>query len=212
MKNDQREEAKGLYFQSGLSKTAIAAKVGVTRKTVLFWAQQGNWEKLRMSARSAPTIVAEKCYYLLNHYLNKMLVVDNILYNDNPPVTIKEAQAIHLLTSSIKKLKNRSTINESMELFNFFHSHVKGKDPELAALMAPQIEEYITARRNVNMADHLLEEFNRNNGTLFFPIKERDEDFEDERDNPELEKDFEEFLKTREEKETVTASEHPEAA
>jgi len=194
MKSAQQDKAKELFFQTNLSKKEIAAKVGVNRKTILFWSQQGNWDKLRMSSRTMPSLIAEKCYYLIDQYANSLLV-DGMSTNYSC-LQLKHAQTIHLLASSIKKLKNRSTVNESMEMFNFFLDGVNRRDPGLAEQIAPMMEEYITIRKNVDTTDSLLEEF-RQDGTLPYPEKEINENNADIKATQELMDDFEEFIKTR---------------
>ncbi len=192
MKNKQHDQAKELYFQTNLSKTEIAEKVGVTRKTVLFWAQQGNWYQLRKSARTLPSIVAEKCYYLVDQYASHLLTDGAIMAN----FSLRDAQVLHLLAGTIKKLKNRSTVNESMEMFNFFLENLNKRNPGLAEQVSPEIENYIDTRRRIEKNDVLLEEFN-DDGSLPYRHKQQQEQWQDEDDNAQLWNDFETFLETR---------------
>jgi DNA-binding XRE family transcriptional regulator len=203
MKDQQQEKAKELYFQTNMSKTAIAENIGVARKTVLFWAKQGNWDQLRMSARNMPSLVAEKCYYLINQYLESLLVDGTA--NKYCTLQLRHAQTIHLLATTIKKLKNRSTVNESMEMFNFFLDGLNRRDPELAEKVAPQMEEYIRIRKNCDTNDFLLEEF-RQDATLPYPEEEIKESWQDEKDEKELAADFETFLRTQPPKDPSTAT------
>jgi hypothetical protein len=194
MKNDQRDAAMNLYFQTVLTKTEIAAKVGVTRKTVLFWSQQGNWDKIRMSARTMPALVAEKCYHLIDQYTRSLLTEGAA----TSTLQLKHAQTIHLLASTIKKLKNRSTVNESMEMFNFFLDGLSRRDPALSHQVAPYIEEYITIREHAETNDFLTDEFNKD-GLIPYPDKAMQEKDHDEKDNARLVHDFEIFLNTMQE-------------
>ena len=118
MKTQQHDQARELYFQAGMTKTEIAEKVGVSRKTIVYWSQQGNWDKLRLSARTMPSLMAEKCYFLMDKFLVSSL--QNGEDVSDPKAQLHHAQAIHLLAATIKKLKNRSTLNESMERFDIF--------------------------------------------------------------------------------------------
>ena len=103
-----------------------------------------------------PALVAEKCYFILDNIFTRMVDESSYL-----PVTFKEAQTVHYLAATIKKLKNRSTINESMEMFNFFLEGLKKKDPKLAAQILPEVEEYIAARSNKEVTDFLHEELKK---------------------------------------------------
>src|ERR1700721_1874323 len=176
MKYQEQEKAKELYFQTNMTKTDIAATVGVNRRTILLWCKQGNWEKLRQSSRHLPAIVAEKCYYLLDHFTTKLLQDPDLF-----TLSFKDAQTIHMLTTSIKKLKNRSTVNESMEMFNFFYEGLKKKNPQLAADILPEIEEYITSRSDRETSDFLIEGFTKE-GIAEFPDQETQEQYADDAD------------------------------
>ena len=193
MKNEQHEQARDLYFQTNMSKTEIAEKVGVSRKTILFWSKEDNWDKLRQSARNVPSLVAEKCYHLIDQYASDLLGT-GVGYNS---LTLKHAQTIHLLAASIKKLKNRSTVNESMELFNFFLEGLKRREPELARQITPQIEQYISVRNDAQIDDFLQDGFDAN-GLLSFPVQEAQEQYLDEKEYKELTREFTQFLNNRE--------------
>jgi len=184
MKNKEQEKAKELYFQTNMSKTEIATSVGVNRRTILLWSKQENWDKLRQSSRHLPAIVAEKCYYLLDHFTTGLLQNPDFL-----SVSFKDAQTIHMLASSIKKLKNGSTVNESMEMFNFFYEGLKKKNPGLAAEVLPEIEEYITSRSDRETNDFLIEGFNQN-GVAEYPDQETREQYADDADLKALEKEI----------------------
>jgi hypothetical protein len=194
MKNTERAEAQELYFQSNMSKTDISNRLNVSRRTVTLWAHQGNWDTLRRSARIMPALVAEKCYHLIDQYTSALLT-DQVT---SGAINIKHAQTIHLLASSIKKLKNRSTVNESMEMFNFFLEGLSRRDPELAAQVLPQVEEFISCRSSATTNCHLTDDFNAD-GNIPFPEKEITEQYADEKDAADLNEEFDIFIQQRDE-------------
>lgn len=177
MKNDKRLKAERLYFDTNMSKTQIAHVLGVSRRTIIVWCQQGNWERLRMSAQHLPSIVAEKCYYLLDKYTSMLL------RESTPLATLdhRHANTINMLATCIKKLKNRHTVNESMEMFNFFLEQLRKKDPVLATTLQPHVEDYIYDRTIVNANDFLLHGFN-DDATLPYPEAEMPERYLDDED------------------------------
>jgi hypothetical protein len=77
------------------------------------------------------------------------------------PTTHKEADTIHKLALSIRKLQNRNTINESMELFTFLLEDIKKKDPASANTLLPFIESFIESRCSRYMGDFLPEGYNQ---------------------------------------------------
>jgi hypothetical protein len=158
MKNDKHQQAKNLYFQTDLTKTEIAAQLGINRRTVMLWTKQGNWDELKKSAEHLPSLVAEKCYYLLDQFATRLLFDGAVVSQ----ISHKDADVINKLASSIRKLKNRSTTNESMEMFNFFVNDVKKKNPQFAEEMMPYIEQYIATRKDIDMSDFLTNRFSEN--------------------------------------------------
>jgi len=183
MKNEQQGKAKNLYFQTSMSKSGIADAVGVSRCTILRWCKEDNWEQLRRSSRHMPALIAEKCYYLLDAYTSRLLQDPSFNL-----ITIQDAHILHLLAATIKKIKNRSTTNESMEMFNFFLEGLKKKDPKLAAEILPQMEEYIAVRSDRKTSDFFMESFTPN-GMMEYPEKEIQEQFEDDKALEALEKE-----------------------
>jgi hypothetical protein len=177
MKNEQKQQAKHLYFQTDMSKTEIAGRLGLNRRTIMLWCQEGNWDRLKQSSRHLPSMVAEKCYYLLDqlasYHLSEAAVMSTF--------SSKDADAINKLASSIKKLKNRNAVNESMEMFNYFLDGINRKDPELAAQVLPYIEEHISSRKDVTTNDFLPQDFNPN-GTIKYSDKQLREQWQDDRD------------------------------
>lgn len=157
MKNQKRFHAKNLYLNTGLSKSEIAARLRVDRKTIYLWVREGDWDRLKKSAEHVPAIIAEQCYFLIGH-LTSYLLSD---IRQNMPTTHKEADTIHKLALSIRKLQNRNTINESMELFTFLLEDIKKKNPASANTLLPFIESFVEKRCSNYMGDFLPEGYDQ---------------------------------------------------
>jgi hypothetical protein len=184
MKNEQQQQAKHLYFQSSLNKTQIAELLGVNRRTVMLWVQQGNWDRLKLSSQHLPSMVVEKCYYMLNHYLDNLLAANGTISTFGP----KEASAINQLATAIKKVRNRSAVNESMEMMSFFLDDVRRKDPNMAEAIMPFIEQYIAKRKDTNLADFLPANFN-DQGFVNEPTDDIMEQWLDEQEHAKMEEE-----------------------
>jgi len=156
MSNEQQAKAKQLYFQTDLSKTQISELVDVPRRTLHYWIKEQNWDRLKRSAAHMPSLLAENCYHLIGRFSRQLLSEDRIMR----PVTHKEADTLHKLVISANKLKNRSTLNESMEMLGFFMDRVSRKSPELAKEIMPFVDDYINDRGNVYISDFYPQEFN----------------------------------------------------
>jgi hypothetical protein len=145
MINEKKHQAKTLFFQSGLNNTQIASLLNVSRRSISTWVKEGDWNRLKQSAKYLPSMLAENCYHIIGH-LTESYLSESRLTN---PVTFKEVEALHKLTITAKKLQNRCTLNENMELFGYFMEMVSQRNPELAQTIHPYIDEFISARASV---------------------------------------------------------------
>ena len=157
MNNEKQEQAKNLYFQTDLSKTQIADLLNISRRTLYYWIQQNSWERLKKSAAMMPSIIAEKCYMIMDNFTDSLLSEFRI----KRPITAQEVDILHKLTLTIKKLKHRSTINENMEMFAYFMESINKKSPELALQVQPFVDEYITSQASVYTDSLKPEYFNQ---------------------------------------------------
>ena len=144
----QKFQAKNLYFQTDLSRSEIAEKVGASRTNIHFWIRQNNWDRQKQAAAHMPAMLAENVYYVIGRFTQQLMDEDRIMR----PVTRHEADTLHKLTMTLNKLKNRSTLNESMEMFGIFMESVHDRNPELAQQIMPFVEEYIDNRSAINIA------------------------------------------------------------
>jgi DNA-directed RNA polymerase specialized sigma54-like protein len=148
----------------------------------MLWVQQGNWDRLKLSSQHLPSMVVEKCYYMLNHYLDNLLSANGTISTFGP----KEASAINQLATAIKKVRNRSAVNESMEMMSFFLDDVRRKDPTMAEAIMPFIEQYIAKRKDTNLADFLPANFN-DQGFVNEPTDDIMEQWLDEQEHAKME-------------------------
>ena len=149
MNTEKKQQAKNLFFQTELTKTQIAGLLSISRRSLTYWIKEGNWSRLKDSATHLPSLLAENCYHIIGH-LTESFLSERRLTN---PVTHKEVDSLYRLALTVDKLKNRSTINESMEMFGFFIDGLRKKNAQLAADIMPYIDEYISARADVYAVD-----------------------------------------------------------
>ena len=145
MSTEKQQQAKNLYFQTDLNKKQIADLLNISRSTLHYWIKQNSWERLKKSAAMMPSIIAEKCYMIMDNFTDSLLSEFRI----KRPITSQEVDILHKLTLTIKKLKHRSTINENMEMFAYFMESINKKSPELALQVQPFVDEYITSQASV---------------------------------------------------------------
>lgn len=156
MTNDKQLHAKELFFQTALNKTQIADAVGVPRRTLHFWIKKNNWDRLKNSAEHMPSLMVENCYHILGNYTRNILDADK--YDES--LSRDHADIMYKITATIQKLKNRSSLNDSMEMFALFQDGLSKENPELATALIPYIERYIAKRSRVYQHHLVPEDFN----------------------------------------------------
>ena len=158
MNNDKKLQAKHLFFQTELSKSQIAHVLNISRRSLHYWVREGDWQRLKNAATHLPSLLAENCYHIIGHLTNYYLSERRI----TNPVTHKEADTLYKLTLTVNKLKNRSTLNENMEMFAFFLDGLKMRNPRLAEELLPHVDDYINARASVYQSSVMPQKFNPN--------------------------------------------------
>jgi DNA-binding XRE family transcriptional regulator len=149
MNLEKKQQARNLFLQTELTKSQIASMLNVSRRTVSYWSKEDNWQRLKTAATHMPSILADNCYHLIGQMQESCLSERRI----NNPITAKEVDTMHKLALTVGKLKNRSTVNESMEMFGFFLDGLKRRNPRLAEEIAPYVDEYISGRASIYAAD-----------------------------------------------------------
>jgi transposase-like protein len=142
METEKKKQAKELYLQTDLNKSQIANTLGVSRQCLYSWIREDGWDRMKMATENLPAMLVENCYYLFGNLTRQYLSE----FRAQLPLTAAEADILHKLAMTINKLKKRSTLNESMEMFAFFMDKVKHRDPKLASVLSPLIDEFISAR------------------------------------------------------------------
>ena len=179
MNLEKRQLAKNLFFQTDLTKSQIAAMLGISRRSVTYWIREGDWIRLKSSAQHLPSLLAEKCYHMIGHLTEIYLSERRI----NNPISNKEIDGLYKLTLMIGKLKNRSTLNESMEMFGFFLDGVRAKNPDLALKLTPHIEDYVASRAAIYTRDVMPERFTGIGGRIPEIEEDKTEEQLDNREN-----------------------------
>jgi len=178
MKTEQQEQARDLYIQTNLSKTEIADKIGVSRRTVYQWSVDNDWDVLRQSARCMPSILAQKVYHLIGHFTDHLLQRDSAYQSVNKD----DVYVLGRLVNAVTKLKAGSTASENMETFTLFMEGLKQKDGFLFEELGPHVNEFITSKATLAHNSFLMNGFEKN-GTKPFPEKDLQEKWQDEKDH-----------------------------
>ncbi len=142
MKQEQQQQAQNLYFQTDLSKAEIASMLGISRRTIHYWAHDNNWDQIKKDAAHMPSILAGNCYHIMAKMQEDMLSEKR---TEKAP-TWQEVNALYKLTLTISKLQSRCTLNETLEMGTHFMEFVNDLSPQTADLIKPFIDSYIISR------------------------------------------------------------------
>ena len=149
MDNEIKQQAKELYYQTDLTKTEIANALGISRRALHYWIKAYRWEAFKDNAAVLPSLLAEKCYFIMGHLTDHYLGV----LRNHKPVTHTEADTLYKLMLTVRKLKSHSTLNESMEMFKNFHDRLAVHDKQLSDALSPHIERYFDSRASDTIDD-----------------------------------------------------------
>ena len=132
LQNHQKKEwAKELYIRGDLTQKEIAAKVGITEKTMSNWVSDGKWDATRKTLLTTKKNQLELLYEMLD-LLNQAGVA---ALKDNDPKTNPDADKIIKITNAIKKLENSTGIGEMIDTLKELISFTIKEDFEAAQLI-----------------------------------------------------------------------------
>jgi len=152
---DTNQTARALYVADGLSLAGVAARLGVTERTVQRWkskaAESGDdWDKARTAARIAPENVETAARESLEIFLDyHRAVLDEVNKNEGL-TTIEKVQAVtsladayskHLRASAVTMPKvNRLAI--ATDVLQSLAAFVSEKAPSAAPVLAGVLEAF----------------------------------------------------------------------
>lgn len=125
-KAQEREYARVLFISENISQKELAARVGVTEKTLAVWIEKGEWKKLKRSMLTTRQNQLVLLYDQLD-WLNLEISTRTI-----KSATPKEADVIIKLTAAIKNLEIETSLGETIEVARAFIEYVRQHDLDLA--------------------------------------------------------------------------------
>ncbi|MES2704461.1 MAG: helix-turn-helix domain-containing protein [Bacteroidota bacterium] len=125
--NPKMEQARHLYFNCGMTQRDIAAKVGISERTLYNWIRQHAWEQLKRAAYQAPAMIAENLCSQLVELQNTIAARE--LGSRYP--TKDEAEVTRKLLAGMEKVKKYPTKSQTLQVFASFRDFLRnsyGKD------------------------------------------------------------------------------------
>jgi transposase-like protein len=145
MKQNQLQDAERLFFQTELNNSQIAETVGVSRRTLYYWVKDNEWDRLKKSAQHMPSLLAENMYLIMAR-MQADLMAEGHAYT---PVTPQEIKMVDMASRTINRLRNRHTVNETLELQAHLMDYVQQQHPEAVDILLPIIKGFLKSRAKV---------------------------------------------------------------
>lgn len=121
MTSQQKKDfARQLYISdSAITQAEVAERVGVSKKTICKWVNEGMWDDLRKSL----LVSKEQQLSMLYDQLNALNLA--IKSRDQQYANSKEADTINKITASINKLETETNLADKIETGKLFLQFVK---------------------------------------------------------------------------------------
>jgi len=126
MTNEQ-QQARELYFQSGLTQAQIAEQVNVSGKTISTWVNEGKWNRLRAALEVTPAMMIEKLYLELAE-INQ--AIDSRAPGQRFALPV-EAETRRKILTSIRYIKEQQSAGANLEILVNFIEFLKDFDRDI---------------------------------------------------------------------------------
>ena len=124
----KKDWAKLLYLKENITQKEIAARVGVTEKTLSKWVNEGKWDMLKSS------VIITKSEELQRIYLQINELNDSIFSRAKGArfASNKEADSLVKLTATARNLETDASVADVIEVFKRFSNWLRAVDLEKA--------------------------------------------------------------------------------
>ena len=135
------QAARQLFMAGHLSQKDIAAKVGITERTLYNWMKRSGWEKLKQAAYEAPALIAQSL-------CSQLVELQNTIAQREPGKrfpTLQESEITRRLITCIEKMKKYPSLSVSMQAIETFRQHMMPLSTEFAGLIGQYATHYFDA-------------------------------------------------------------------
>lgn len=136
-KTQEREYAKLLFCQMGLTQKEIAEKVGVTEKTIGKWKDDEGWDQLKTVMITTRSSVVKNLQRQME--LWQMQIGDNL-------ASSKEVDILTKLASSIRSLESETGVSDFVDTGMKFIAFLQLHNPELVSPVTHWFDQFIKTR------------------------------------------------------------------
>ncbi|MEA5461561.1 DUF1804 family protein [Arcicella sp. LKC2W] len=144
---EKRENAMSLFVEQSFSKQKIAKFCGVSVQTISAWAEEDDWDSVRMDTLRVEKNMKMRIYKLIDHSLQ---VFEQEIENQKNEGKLKHLDKgqIDGLSKLLAGIKAKElSFSESVKLLTEFMEYVNTQDNHLAKELIPFIDGFISALR-----------------------------------------------------------------
>jgi transcriptional regulator with XRE-family HTH domain len=135
----KQDYAMTLFLYSGKTQQEIAERVGVSENTLTAWKKAGNWETMKGA------LTATKPQLIKDFYQQITLIKESAVDEQGKPraMTLKETQAIRLITKAIGELDRSLTMDTYVQVMEEFVRWFYEAKPDEAQAFLPWLDRYM---------------------------------------------------------------------
>lgn len=138
-KNDPKDQARNLYFQTGLTQTQIAELVGVSQKTISTWMNDGKWKTLKQTIERAPAVMVE-------HMISELAEINKNIAAREPGKRFPTSQEVDIrrkILASVAMMQEHQSKSANAEVITNFIHYVRKRSDKDVKLIIPYADKYL---------------------------------------------------------------------
>ena len=127
MKNEEKTQARNLFFETDYSQAQIAKITGISEKTMSAWVNEEQWKQLKERVKNTPTEMIDDLYA-------EIALINNKIKSRNPDdqtPTLEEAELRKKILTSIKELQSHLSKPNHIEVIINFLQFLAPRFPHL---------------------------------------------------------------------------------
>ena len=134
---NQKQQARELFFGTSQTQKEIAQSIGVSDRTIRSWIKEGSWAAMKRAAFTMPTVIVN------NISAQLVALQDSVNYNQAGVPTLKQATVIQKLVNSLVKLSSYTSDGRHYQMMTSLLMYTQTIDIEFAKKLADYGDRYL---------------------------------------------------------------------
>lgn len=138
-KSENKEIAKTLFIEVGLSQAEIAKRLKLSKQVISKWVNDENWNVLKGSKTASPSQIIQRTFHQIARIYDEAEKEDR-------KVTSGESDQISKLMAGIKFIKKEADLSSYIQAYEEFLIYLRQEDAELAKDIADYQMDFLTLK------------------------------------------------------------------